>query len=549
MHKEFNNYITHKLTGITVFCGPAMSGKTISLLNLAKNIKKSYPDSKLMFLDGEYGEATYSDYFDLKKINYTNQHQKRFSRKDIEELAQSLDYLFIDSPDYILSSTHSDIQESKKELDILYRKLNQSNCKIVIGASTYRSRGNDNIINNTTLSHIANLIIKHTKVPTINNNESIFSYIIKKNRSHEFFNKKEILFKLDSNLELFNNYYFPQFNLFQNMVDGWEETSLLKIGEPFLNTSFNNFLNTKEDYHIKLNNKQRYLFWDKLILDKSILHKEDIFQIRSDKNNHNKINYNYLNLFNLLHLTYYKDFNFNLFHHHFEELKFSFNQINAHNGLKVEYSLIKFLQKNISLKKSISLFKNFFSNNQKDGFNLLFALAIAYESLEYEMSVINDIDSDFINNYQKDLNLKYRINKKGSFFEIWHLLESELKKLETFKNENANKFFKIKMNNFYKINKDLTTDIYTIDIPLDLKDVIKEGNYFNNCTRNGFFIEKLSKNSSFLFYLKSNHQDYRDLCVYLDFNLDLIEIKCPDNLILDPHETKEFQNIQRKITI
>ena len=547
MHQDFINYFKELDEGIVSIHGQAMSGKTVSLFNFADLYVKM--NKKVLILDGDYGGENIQDLFS-KKINYMSRANGLREITDftvLDEFTKNFDVLMIDSPQLLintddtrngLSSLPHRVQIAKKFYKYLVKVSEKNNCLIFLTHSIRRGMSlNQSKIN--VINHISMTEIEVSKESLENSNKQVLNYKITKDRVTFQLILKDFQFELDNKLKVLENPFIPKFNFFSNKINGWLSKFLNNKAQILIEDDFNYFSKT----YLKISKKQSYDLWDSIIINKNILDKENCFIIKD--NSANDINYNYINfLVNLKEV--YKDFNFTLFQNKFKDTKFTFLVKNCSSSNETEDLFNLFLRENISFKKSLSLFKDLAELKEKESHNLeiLQAIGIAYDSLIKGHDFIKTINPEY-----EVPDLKKSINKLKTFYKIYILLESNLRKIESIKEENRKKFFMHKMRKFSTNNINLENEQYKIKIPNNITEVIENGEIFENCTKNGFFIEKIIKDDTLLFYFISKDENHRDLCIHLNSDLSLIEIKCPNNKNINRDERISFLDLHKKITI
>lgn len=549
----FLKFINDLNTGITTFHGSACSGKTLSLLNIVQLLDKK--NKRIAYVDGDYGQNSFESFNFSENVLVLSRENglPEFNEEKIKLLTENFNYLILESFEYIIEDNFEtnllagNSRKKRKYLDILRRYSEETGCIIILSTTSFRQALNQNDNNSNyvlnidhNLSFSSNNIIEISRKSE--DDKVIFSYNIQKSRQYNS-KQTKFLFELNTeNLDIFSNPFTPEFNFFNNKVKGWRENSVLEISLGYLDSLFPDYCRN----HLKLSKKQTYKLWDKIILNKNILNTYDCFKIEESREG--ELNFNILNSIIILKKTY-TNFDFQKFYNKFNNIDFKSNDLMTINSDRQETFFIFFLKEMFSFEKSLSLFKNFFENEQRDGFNLLYATAMSYSLLQEKINAINILDKELLNNYTNIKGLKKKINKKKSFLDIFMLIESESKKIESIQKELSEEIFSKKMLNFKENNKNISNEIYDISIPTSIKEVIKNGEYFQNCTADGFFIERLVSNLTLLFYFKSKNKSYRDLCVHLDRDLSLIEIKCPNNKIISNEEQHKFLELKNQLTI
>lgn len=548
--EELINYIKNN-NELTTIYGEAGSGKTLILLSISKILKDNNPNIKILFIDGDHFSKDILENFPTLYNSIDFIQQIPNTEKDVDLICKNYNLIIGDQINFLINEENNELSSmiyKSRELKRIYNlfRLSSNKYKNKIFFSFIANRNMQGIqsLLYQGISHISETIIKLDNIPS--ENHSLISFTVTKSRNNINIIRKKYIFEIKtSDFSLLENPYIPKMLFFNNEVQLFKEETLINI-MPKLDCSLDDFFK-RED--VKVSKKQIYQIWDELIIDKSILDSNDFFKFTKELQC-TKINFNYLNLLFLLNKAFQNEFNLDLFKNTFNKTTFTFRNLKTTHNSQYENFLIDFIKDNFKFKKSLKLFKNFFTKEDyiEDGWNYLFGISIAYKDLISDIKIIKNIDANLIPFLSKEY-IKKQLNKLSNPKDILLFLEREKRKLDCLRNDEGNKFLKSKMSIFYDKNKNLKSDNYSIEIPRDVNSILDNGYFFNNCTKNGFFIEKFIKDTSFLFYLKNKNNEYRDLCIHVDYQLNLKEVKAPSNKTINNLEMDELKFILSHLKI
>jgi hypothetical protein len=263
-------------------------------------------------------------------------------------------------------------------------------------------------------------------------------------------------------------------------------------------------------------------------------------------------NFNFVNMVDLCKNAFKEEFNLDDF-----ILSESFNQKERgfcggigmnlkSNGIETSFS--KFLNDKFSYKRSVNLLKKFYGQSEdklmETPLIFLLTIGINYSEILEAQKYFSDVkDIKKVDKITDSLHKKH-FHKK-SFIDIFYSLEGLLRKIELWKNEDAVKLLEFKQNRFHEINNTIKLEKYIIEVPLNLEELQEGSKFFNNCTSNGFFLDRFIKNNDILFYIRGEH----DFCVHIDSKKTIIEVKTINNIHLSRKENIIVKDILKKIKI
>jgi len=396
--EELINYIKNN-SDITTIYGEAGSGKTLTLLSISKILKDNNPNLKILFIDGDHFSKEILEHFPTLEDSIDIIQTIPNTEEEINLICKNYNLIIGDQINFLINEEDRELnsiayksRELKRIYNLFKLSSNKYQNKIIFSFIANRNMHGTESSLSQGVSHTSETIIKLDKIP--NENHSLISFTITKSRNYPNLIRKKYIFEIiSSNFSLLENPYIPKMYFFNNEVQLFKEETLMDI-IPNLNTSIDLFLKNED---IKISKKQTYKIWDNVILDKSILDINDFYKLIKNPD-YSSINFNYINILFLLKKSFINDFNIDLFHNSFNNLSFKFNNLKTTHNKRYEELLIYFIKNNFKFKKSLKIFKNFFSKEEyiKDGWNYLFGISIVYKELLDEIDIIKNINPNLI---------------------------------------------------------------------------------------------------------------------------------------------------------
>lgn len=258
-------------------------------------------------------------------------------------------------------------------------------------------------------------------------------------------------------------------------------------------------------------------------------------------------NLTFVNSLEMFKQTYKDDFNIDDFicNDGFVTTAISYLRI-TQSTVESANTVMKFFKDNISYKRAKTIVSKFLKNdkdNGNHGFNLLFSVGITYcEILDIKDKLLKLKDINSVEMIDELINKKNF--RKKTLLDIIVILYDVLTTSKILTTKYKEEMLNNKQREFKEKNKANPR----IEVPVNIREIVKGSKFFNNCTSGASFLKTLSEDSTLLFYIRLNNKN-KKYCVHISNQKKMIEVKGIRNELLTPEELSDVNSVIDSIII